>query len=90
VPLTSLDCSHTQIADLEPLKGKKLTTLNCIATGVTDLAPLRGMPLKALECNFRPERDAAILRSIKTLEQINGEPAAKLLPKAGNTAPPKP
>jgi hypothetical protein len=35
------------------------------------------MPLKALECDFKPERDAALLRSIKTLEKINDKPAAE-------------
>ena len=32
------------------------------------------MPVKFLECDFKPERDTAILRSIKTLETINGKP----------------
>jgi hypothetical protein len=35
------------------------------------------MPLTNLNCDFQPERDAAILRSIKTLEQINAKPAAE-------------
>jgi WD40 repeat protein len=42
---------------------------------VTDLAPLIEMPLKELDCDFKYERDAEILRSIKTLETINGKPA---------------
>jgi hypothetical protein len=33
------------------------------------------MPLKELSCDFKPERDAAILRPIRTLERINGKPA---------------
>ena len=37
------------------------------------------MPLKNLWCDFKPERDAAILRSIKTLEKINDKPAAEVL-----------
>jgi len=41
------------------------------------LSPLNGMPLKSLHLDFKPERDAEILRSIKTLEQINGKPAAE-------------
>lgn len=44
---------------------------------VTDLALLKGTPLKELPCDFQPERDAEILRSIKTLETINGKPAAE-------------
>jgi hypothetical protein len=35
------------------------------------------MPLKHLVCDFRPERDAAVLRAIKTLETINDKPAAQ-------------
>jgi hypothetical protein len=35
------------------------------------------MPLKELGCDFLPERDAEIVRSIKTLEKINGKPAAE-------------
>jgi hypothetical protein len=31
------------------------------------------MPLKILECDYMPNRDAEILRSIKTLETINGQ-----------------
>ena len=34
------------------------------------------MPLKSLSCDFKPERDAEILRSVKSLESINGKPAA--------------
>jgi hypothetical protein len=33
------------------------------------------MPLTEIELAFKPERDAEILRSIKTLETINGKPA---------------
>jgi hypothetical protein len=36
-----------------------------------------GLPLQSLGCDFKPERDAEILRSIKTLEAINGKPAAE-------------
>ena len=35
------------------------------------------MPLKDLDCDFKPERDTELLRSIKTLETINGKPAAE-------------
>ena len=42
---------------------------------MSDLSPLKGMPLKELRCDFKPERDAEILRSLKTLETINDKPA---------------
>jgi hypothetical protein len=35
------------------------------------------MPLKELFCDFKPERDTEVLRSIKTLETINGKPAGE-------------
>jgi hypothetical protein len=54
-----------------------LTFLNCRGIDGLDLTPLAGMPLKTLYCNFQPDRDAALLRSIKTLETINGKPAAE-------------
>jgi serine/threonine protein kinase/formylglycine-generating enzyme required for sulfatase activity/uncharacterized membrane protein len=56
---------------------QSLTFLNIQKTKVTDLSLLKGMPLKELDCDFRPGRDTAILRSIKTLEKINGKPAAE-------------
>jgi hypothetical protein len=43
---------------------------------VTDLSPLKGMLLKSLGCDFQRERDAALLRSLTTLERINDKPAA--------------
>jgi len=74
-PLKDMDleylfCNNTRVSDLSPLKDMKLRFLWCQNTRVSDLSPLKGMPLKELECDFQPERDAAILRSIKTLETI--------------------
>ena len=37
------------------------------------------MPLKEISCDFKPQLDAAILRSIETLEKINGKPAKEIL-----------
>jgi Leucine-rich repeat (LRR) protein len=75
MPLTELDLSGTKVADLSPLKGMRLTNLGCAGTKVTDLSPLKGIPLKGLYCDFMPERDAKILRSITTLQTINGKEA---------------
>jgi hypothetical protein len=33
------------------------------------------MPLRRLTLDFQPERDSRVLRSLKTLVQINGKPA---------------
>jgi len=44
---------------------------------VSDLSVLKDMPLKELFCDFKPERDADLLRSIKTLATINYQSAAE-------------
>ncbi|HVK12613.1 MAG TPA: transporter substrate-binding protein, partial [Gemmataceae bacterium] len=74
-PLTYLNIRQTRVADLSPIKGAKLTELNCANTRVMDLSPLTGMPLRRLTLDFQAERDAAVLRAIKTLEKINGRKA---------------
>ena len=75
--LTYLNCDTTRVSDLSPLKDMKLTIFACPRTKVSDLTPLRGMPLISLSCDFKPERDAALLRSLKTLVTINLKPAAE-------------
>ena len=72
----SADVWNGRLADLSPLKGMALTALECGRTRVSDLSPVKGMPLKEIWCDFKPERDAELLRSITTLEKINGKPAA--------------
>jgi serine/threonine protein kinase/formylglycine-generating enzyme required for sulfatase activity len=81
MPLTELNCHHTKVADLKPLKNMKLTILDCggTTTLVAEFEPLRGMPLIDVRGNFMIERDADILRSIPTLETINGKPAKEFL-----------
>jgi hypothetical protein len=37
------------------------------------------MPLKKLNCDYSADRDAKILRSIKTLDTINEKPAKEVL-----------
>jgi hypothetical protein len=76
MPLEQLYLSRTPVASLAPLQGRHLTVLYCNDTCVTDLTPLRDMPLKDLRCDFRAERDTALLRTLPSLEQINGKAAA--------------
>ena len=83
-----INCS--QVADLSPLTGLPLTDLDCENTLVKDLSPLRDMPLKDLRCDFDPKRDIEILRSIKTLERINGLPAAEFWRQVEERTAPKP
>ncbi|MCX6908048.1 MAG: protein kinase, partial [Verrucomicrobia bacterium] len=73
--LESLHCNNTAVSDLLALEEMPLALLNCSSTRVTDLSPLGALPLKELLCDFVPDRDAALLRGIKTLEKINGLPA---------------
>ena len=77
MPLTYLNCGGTKVSDLSPLKGMKLDMLLCSNTLVSDLSLLKDMPLKELFCDFKPERDADLLRSIKTLATINYQSAAE-------------
>jgi serine/threonine protein kinase len=79
MPLKRLNFYNTPVEDLSPLKGMPLTELNCSLTRVRDLSPLLNSPLKDLVCDFQPVRDAGALRSLKTLQTINGQPAHSLL-----------
>jgi len=77
LPLTRLHCGGTEISDLSPLVGMPLVSLECWGTRVADLTPLEKMPLKNLVCDFELERDAKLVRSLRTLETINNKPAAE-------------
>lgn len=75
-PLKELQIFRTSVSDLSPLAGMPLVLLKCCSTKVTDLSPIKSAPLKKIDCDFDPKRDAELLRAIKTLEEINGLPAA--------------
>jgi serine/threonine protein kinase len=80
--LTELSLNDTEVtaAGLAHFQGcKGLTVINLARSKVADLSPLKDLPLREITCDFEPERDAAVLRSIKTLETINGQPAARVL-----------
>ena len=81
MPLESITFFKTQVSDISPLQGMNLTYLRFDSTLVADISPLKDMPLKELWLDFTPERDTALLRSIKTLEGINGKPAAEFCEK---------
>ncbi|HVS36450.1 MAG TPA: protein kinase, partial [Gemmataceae bacterium] len=89
MPLTNLQCCATKVSDLTPLKGMPLTSLFChVGTPISDFSPLKGLPLKVLYCDFDPKRDAEVLRSIPTLETINGKPAMEVLGQPAVAAKP--
>jgi hypothetical protein len=75
--LKRLHLDNLPATDLSMLKGLPLEHLTFRGTRVSDLAPLKGMPLKQLGLDFRAERDAEVLRSLTSLEQINELPAAE-------------
>jgi serine/threonine protein kinase len=76
MPLETLALIATPVTDLTPLRGMALKDLSLTSSRVTDLSPLREMPLTVLRLDFQAERDADIVRSLKTLQSINGKPAA--------------
>ncbi|MFO0919771.1 MAG: leucine-rich repeat domain-containing protein [Planctomycetaceae bacterium] len=67
----------TSVSDLSPLKGHPLHYLHCNKSPISDLTLIKDMPLTHLTCDFKPERDTELLRSIKSLEEINGKPTAE-------------
>ena len=83
--LTVLSCNDTTVNDLAPLEGMPLTVLWCNNTQVTDHSPLKAMPLREIKCDFVAERDAAVLRGIKTIVKINDQPAAAFWMRVGPT-----
>jgi formylglycine-generating enzyme required for sulfatase activity/tRNA A-37 threonylcarbamoyl transferase component Bud32 len=77
-PLTKLNLRGTKVFNLGPLKGMPLAFLDYANCPVTDISPLKDLPLKEVRCDFQPARDAAILRSLRSLQTINGKPAEQL------------
>jgi predicted Ser/Thr protein kinase len=84
MPLEFLVLSGTGVTDLSPLMGMPLKKLFLLKTKVTDFSPLKNCPLAILRIPYVAERDAALVRSIKTLEEINNLPAAEFLSKYGH------
>jgi len=67
--LQNLDCSNTQVRDLEPQMGlTSLMALNCFRTQVSDLRPLRGLSrLQTLDCSCTHVVDLETLRGLTSL-----------------------
>jgi hypothetical protein len=77
IPLKHLNIHRSRVKDLSPLKGMVLENFNYMETPVKDISVLKDMPLREVMCDFQRERDEAVLRSLMTLETINGKPAAQ-------------
>lgn len=73
MPLETLDCANNHISDLSPIRDLPLKILQCYGNRITDLSPLRDMPLRELGCDFGLKRDMPAVKSIKTLQIINGK-----------------
>jgi serine/threonine protein kinase len=86
--VTGLQFPADNVTDISPVQAlPKLKRLSCKGsapgkTKLESLQPLQSMPLIELDIDFKPSRDLAILGSMKTLETINGRPAAKFLADA--------
>ena len=91
MPLGHIDINNSLVSDLSPLSEAPLATLFCHSTRVTELLPIKDVPLKEIRYDFDPKRDTETLRSIKTLEKINGLPVAEFWKQveAGKIPPPK-
>lgn len=87
--LKQLNLYRTAVTDLSLLRGMPLTYLEIHETKVSDLSPLKEMPLVELFCDYR-RAHAETLRSIKTLQKINGKPAAEFWKEADAAAAPIP
>ncbi len=61
--LIALNCAHSKVLSLAPLKGKLLQELDVAGTEVADLTALSGLPLERFNCLAAPVRDLAPLRS---------------------------
>lgn len=77
--LQSLTCSGAPIGVLTPLKDMPLAVFQGQDLPAIDLTPLAQSPLKDLGFALKAERDAEIIAAFKTLETINGKPAAEMV-----------
>jgi hypothetical protein len=71
--LQSLDCSHTQVRDITPLKGlSNLQSLSCRKTEVSDLAALQSLyNLQSLDCSHTQVSDLAPLQGLSNLQTLD-------------------
>ena len=72
MPLKSLNVGFTEVRSLVPLAGLPLTSLGIQKLDVIDVPVLQGLPLKSLDADLDPQKHAALISSIKTLELVNG------------------
>jgi hypothetical protein len=87
LPLKKLTSNGGWFKDASVLEGMPLQELNISYTGITDLTPLRRCPLVHIECDQDDILNGwDVLRSINTLESINGVPVVEFWKKMDNTS----
>lgn len=87
-PVSNLNIAGTSITDLGPVRRmSRLQVFDCSGCQVTDFEPLTAVPLRGLRADVRPDRDAAVLRRIKTLETVNGLPVKEFLKRPPGRTP---
>ena len=79
LPLEVLNAAATKVTDLTPLRALQLKKLYIRGTKVTDFDPIRYCPLTVLKFDYVADRDASLVRSMKTLQEINDKPAAEFI-----------
>ena len=73
MPLHTLEIHGNPITELSPLTNSPVCNLNIYKTLISDWNALKTMPrLRLIGLDFEKTRDTEILRSITTLEEING------------------
>jgi WD40 repeat protein len=93
--VVSLKLVTDELTDLSPLRGLKslkTLTLRGSAPGksrLRDLSPLKELPLEQLQYDFRGQEDRAVAQSLKTLQRINGRPAADFWKEQASKPPPR-
>jgi Leucine-rich repeat (LRR) protein len=85
--LAILSLASTPVRDLSPLEGLDLARLTVTACPSADLSGLRRVKLRELHCDFDPKRDTETLKSMPSLEQINGVPVEEFWRKSRPTEP---
>lgn len=77
--LKRLRLMYTLVTDLSPLSELPIEELSCDEVPVKDWSLLGKLPLKKLALTYNATKHADVLRSIPTLETINGRPAREVL-----------
>ena len=75
MPLVTLECAYTKVADLAPLEGcATLEVLNCDYTAVSSLKPLKGLPkLRHVLCSRCKGPTGATIADITPLQDMKLE-----------------